>query len=143
MMRRTVIGVLLAGAVLTTGACGPTIDEGNARGTPVTTAHAKFAVPGTSAISPSGFYEAKVNPDGELSMYVSIVDTRTGAEVFRGTDKYSTSRHHRYVVGWLSTAPEELWIRTGDVGTFRVDRGPDGFWTKSGPKVIPSEVADW
>ncbi|MGW4632644.1 hypothetical protein [Nocardia sp. NPDC004415] len=139
MRRRTVLGLVLAGVVLT-GACGPADDATDRE---PTTAQARFAVPGTSAISPSGFYEARVNPDGDLSMFVSIVDTRTGAEVFHGTDKYSTSRHHRYVVGWLSTAPEELWIRTGDVGTFRVDRAQDGTWTKSGPKFVPAEVADW
>lgn len=143
MMRKVLAGLLLASVVFSVGcatpADGPTAD----RRTTAAPAQGKFAKPGTSAISPSGSFEAKVNPDGDLSMYVSIVDTRTGSEVFHGTDRYSTSRNHRYVVGWLSSAPEELWIRTGDVGTFRVDRAPDGTWTKTGPKHIPDEVDNW
>ncbi|MFF2082616.1 hypothetical protein ACFVVM_02525 [Nocardia sp. NPDC058176] len=75
---------------------------------------------------------------------MSIVEVETGEVVFRDVDEYSTSRHHRYVVGWLSGEPEQLWVYSGDVGTARFDRQPDGGWLKTlSPQYIPAEVDDW
>ncbi|MFF2082621.1 hypothetical protein ACFVVM_02550 [Nocardia sp. NPDC058176] len=108
----------------------------------------RFALPGVPVTSPSGSFEAHVNPSGNLSMYVSITDKRTGAEVYKDVENYSTSRLHGYTVGWLSSAPEQLWIYSADVGTSRVDRSAEGEWEKSRriAKVeghMPDEILNW
>ncbi|MCA2210556.1 MULTISPECIES: hypothetical protein [Nocardia] len=146
MSRFRLVASLLALATVSATACaGP--DHSRANGVETTTEaplHSIFAQPGKPAVSPSGRFQAEVNPSEPLSMFVSITDTGTGQIVFRDTDQYSTSRHHRYVVGWISSEPEQLWVYSGDVGTSRFDRQADGNWLKvRSPQHIPAEIDSW
>jgi hypothetical protein len=86
--------------------------------------------PGSPTPSPSGRYTAalEVVDGGGVDEWRPTITDPTGAEVFRDDESYSTA--HRLVIAWTSAA-DELWILSSDVGIFRVDPLPDGTWRKT------------
>lgn len=107
----------------------------------------KLVTPGHSAVSPSGNFTAYVEngpDDNKVKTWVPVIRDKSGTEVFRdGKDEYGpySTRHTTYVA-WLSTKPNELWIYSGDVGTFFISPGQDGKWTKEHAGVVPQEIKD-
>ncbi|CPX22415.1 Uncharacterised protein [Mycobacteroides abscessus subsp. abscessus] len=106
----------------------------------------RFVRPDHPVASPSGEYTAYIEYGPEengVKTWLPVVRDKTGKEVFRDHDDmaapYST-RHMLYVT-WLSSKPAELWIYSGDVGTFSVARRQDGSWTKQ-HNAAPEEIKD-
>lgn len=75
---------------------------------------------------------------------VSIVEVATGTTAFE-VGSYSRSRLHKFGVGWLTTALEQLWVYSGDVSRAKAEIGTSGGWTKSPvpSQSLPSEVIQW
>ena len=106
----------------------------------------RFARPGAPRTSPSGEYIASVvagPPENGVETLVVVITDRSGREVFRDDDAYST--RHGVGVTWLSDR-DQLWILSADVGHSYVE-AQDGRWTKvditpESTASIPGEIAD-
>ncbi|WP_307856949.1 hypothetical protein [Mycolicibacter acidiphilus] len=101
----------------------------------------RFARPGHPQASPSGSYTAaaEYGPDENgVKTWIAIIrDKKSGAEVYHGTEAYSS--RHGVGITWLSTK-DQLWLLSTDVGDAYVDRGHDGTWTKT--QITPATVKD-
>ncbi|MCH9732310.1 MAG: hypothetical protein K0U84_22025 [Actinomycetia bacterium] len=99
--------------------------------------------PGEPKVSPSGLYTAYAEEgplQNTVKTWVDVIRDKDGNEVFRDDDAYST--RHGILFTWLSSEPNQLWIISGDVGTFYVSPGPDGVWTKHLGNDSPQEIVD-
>ncbi|MEZ0366131.1 hypothetical protein ACAG26_20865 [Mycobacterium sp. pUA109] len=99
--------------------------------------------PGDPKVSPSGQYTAYAEygtPQNTVKTWVDVIKDKNGKEVFRDDTAYST--RHSIMFTWISTQPNELWILSGDVGTFYVTRWPDGNWVKQHATNVPKEIKD-
>lgn len=101
-----------------------------------------FVRPDHSVPSPSGEYTAFVEygpTENNVKTWVPVVRDKSGKELFRDGCSYST-RHMLYVA-WLSSQPAELWVYSGDVGTFSIAQQPNGKWMKQ-HSTAPKEIKD-
>lgn len=107
----------------------------------------KLVTPDHSVVSPSGEFTAFVEygpEENKVKTLVPVIRDKSGSEVFRdGKDEYGpySTRQTTYVA-WLSTKPNELWIYSGDVGTFSVSPDQTGKWTKKSDSTVPQEIKE-
>lgn len=106
----------------------------------------RLVTPGHSVSSPSGGYTASVEYGPEengVRTWVPVIHDKVGNEVFRDDhDDYSPySTRQKILVTWLSTRPAELWVYSGDVGTFSITQQPNGTWSKQAGNA-PKEISD-
>ncbi|MBE5454129.1 MULTISPECIES: YdgH/BhsA/McbA family protein [Mycobacteroides] len=102
----------------------------------------RFVRPDHTVPSPSGEYAASVEygpTENNVKTWVPVIRDKSGDEVFRDDYPYST-RHMLYVT-WLSSQPAELWVYSGDVGTFSIAQQPNGKWMKQ-HSTAPKEIKD-
>ena len=96
---------------------------------------------GDSITSASGAYVAtleKGQPSGGVEMSIPVITDSAGTEVFR--DEMSYSQRHGVIIAWDGDdASEVLWIKSNDVGTYRVDL-VRGSWVKSHDPDIPAWI---
>ncbi|MGV0815420.1 hypothetical protein ABQF34_26005 [Mycolicibacterium boenickei] len=130
MLRQFAIAVLIAGLLTGCGMFGSGASRHDDR----------FARPDQPMVSPSGQYTVSValgpNQNGVETWVAVIRENKTGTEVFRDSDAYSS--RHSVGITWLSSS-DQLWLVSSDVGTSHVDRQPDGAWVKT--NIYP-ETAD-
>ena len=76
-----------------------------------------------------------------VATLVVVVTDGAGEEVFRAPEPYST--RHGVAIAWQSDG-EVLWVLSSDVGTSRIERGPDGWaqtWlTPETRDAVPPEI---
>lgn len=106
----------------------------------------RLVTPDHSVPSPSGEYTASVEYGPEengVKTWVPVIRDKSGNEVFRDShDDYSPySTRQKLLVTWLSTKVAELWVCSGDVGTFSISRSADRRWMKK-HNTAPKEIAD-
>lgn len=133
------LAVLVLAAVLT----GCSI-FGSSRGSDKDTD--RLVTPDHSVPSPSGEYTASVEYGPEengVKTWIPVIRDKDGKEVFRDNhDDYSPySTRQKLLVTWLSTKPAELWVYSGDVGTFSISQQPNGTWIKQSGGA-PKEIKD-
>ncbi|BBY53018.1 hypothetical protein H7J07_06355 [Mycobacterium koreense] len=77
-------------------------------------------------------------PQNTVKTWVDVIRGKSGKEVFRDDTAYSPRRTIMFT--WISTEPNELWILSGDIGTFYVTRESDGNWVKQHATDVPEEI---
>lgn len=106
----------------------------------------RLVTPDHSVASPSGEYTASVEYGAEengVRTWIPVIHDKSGKEVFRDDhDDYSPySTRQKLLITWLSSKPAELWVYSGDVGTFVITAQPNGTWGKQGA-TAPEEITD-
>jgi hypothetical protein len=94
---------------------------------------------GVAITSPDGGFTAQLlagpAQNGVATLVPVIGDGRV--EVYRDDVAYST--RHGVAILWQAAEGPVLWIRSGDVGTFRVVRD-NGAWRKEASTAMPDDV---
>ena len=88
-----------------------------------------LATPTSSPRSPSGAYQLTVKKGHDDANFWSFEIRRvaTSDPEFASSDRFYT-RHTTYIL-WGES--DEVWVYSGDVGTFIWRRQPDGRWEKN------------
>ncbi len=94
----------------------------------------RFASPGAPKTSPSGDFVAHAESASEVR-----VTDRDGDDVFRKSYDYAGSQRADAIGVVWSSAEDQLWVLVPNVGTERIEPGPDGEW-RAVQDDLPSDI---
>lgn len=140
-MKRIAVAALAVVAMAFSGGCSCGSDPTRGSTGPTTSGDTWLM---TDSGSPSGRFRAAIALHDNFMAAVSVVEIASGTVVF-DVGSYSTSRLHKFGVGWLTTEPEQLWVYSGDVSCAKVEIQANGDWVKSSVsrENLPAEVTRW